>query len=1176
MALNILISAQNAASSVLGGLAGDLGKLNPAAIAAGAALAGIGMVLGESVKQAAAFQTGLTSLVTGAGEAESNLAIVGAGIKNISVQTGTSTDQLIKGMYMIESAGFHGADGLKVLQAAAEGAKVGNADLGTVANVVTTVLHDYGLSAGQANQVTSALITTVADGKTHLQDLATSMGNVLPLASALGISFPQVAGAIAAMTNAGMTAQRASMNLANAIRSLAAPGATAIKSMQQVGLSAQQLKNALSQQGLTGAIQLIEQHVGKTFPAGSVAAVEAFKKIMGGATGYNVALMLGGKNMAGYEANVQNITKALNAGAGSVAGWSLVQQDFNFKLDQARAAVSVLFINLGQALLPVLTKVLDAVLPLIQAFVNWTSQITTNQTAINVFVAILAGLGAVILVTVVPALAAMAAGVIAATWPFLLIGAAVTGAVILITNIFNGLPASSQQWGINMMVGFINGVESMIGDLMNILGQVAQQIANFLGFGSPTKMGPGKDLDKWGPNMVKGLAKGIRDSAGLVGSASEEVAKHLGKMHKHKDKEEDEREKHKDHAADAASALASGLTSGAGVVKAASTTLGSHLHTVCAHAHAASSCASTALTHHLASSIAAGHTHVKAAVLSLGQILTTTLAGQASGVQNATSQIAHYLQSIGFSAKTAAADASAAIKAGLTAGMAGGAKGVQTGTVAIEKYLMGLGISAQNAAKIASMAMTSGLAAQIQQNAGVLPPVVQKVIHTALSKALSAVKPAAAALGEAVAQPLSTSLHNVTQAAKPMLDTFDRAKSVLPAAGQAAKPLLDSFDRAKSVIPAVSKAAFQVNPVWASMGDLMSAIGSFLKTTFLPVWQQLVAVWNSQLLPSFKQLWAAIQPLLPVLGMLAQAIVGVLIIALGLLIAILAGLVKGLAGLISGVITIFAGIVQVITGAVQVISGIIQFIVDLFTGKFSKLGSDLGVIWQGIVNIFSGALQIIVGFFQAVWGTISGIVSGIVSTIIAFFTTLWNDLVGHSIIPDMINAIIYWFMMLPTAIGNAFSSLGTLIHSIWDGIALGVKAGINAIISVINGFIRFIDSIQIHIPSIGVGPFATPAFNWNGLGIPQIPYLATGGYVQASGLAMIHRGETVIPAGGARVAPLGSGGGNVIHHHYNVTVNALNRSYTPDELANQTLDAISRKLRSSGGLVTATSGGRAF
>lgn len=360
--MRILLSALGSAgvNSAIKSVAASLGKggLTGAILGTGVAVAGLAVGLGvQAVKAAGDFQQELTQLVTGAGEVHSNLKMVGDGILKLAVDTGTSTKQLVDGMYMIESAGYHGAAGLNVLKVAAQGARVGNADLGDVANALTTILTDYHLSANQATAAMNALTTTVASGKTHLQDLAKSMGAVLPLASSLGISFPQVAGAMAVMTNAGKNARVSAQNLANTLRSLAAPNATAVKAMKSVGLSAQQLKDILSQQGLAGAIQVIEQHVGKTFPAGSVAATDAFKKILGGATGYNVALMLGGKNMAAFQANVAAISKAMQSGASDVQGWSDVQSDLNFQWDRAVQLLTTTGIKIGTTFLPVVTKV---------------------------------------------------------------------------------------------------------------------------------------------------------------------------------------------------------------------------------------------------------------------------------------------------------------------------------------------------------------------------------------------------------------------------------------------------------------------------------------------------------------------------------------------------------------------------------------------------------------------------------------------------------------------------------------------------------------------------------------------------------------------------------------------------------------------------------------------------
>src|SRR5262249_40871564 len=119
-----------------------------------------------SIHMAADFESATTRLVTSAGEVQSNLASVRQGILDMAGQVGDSADQLAAALYVIESGGQHGADGLTVLRAAAEGAKTENADLTTVADAVTSVLQDYHLKASDAARVTSELVAAVGAGKT--------------------------------------------------------------------------------------------------------------------------------------------------------------------------------------------------------------------------------------------------------------------------------------------------------------------------------------------------------------------------------------------------------------------------------------------------------------------------------------------------------------------------------------------------------------------------------------------------------------------------------------------------------------------------------------------------------------------------------------------------------------------------------------------------------------------------------------------------------------------------------------------------------------------------------------------------------------------------------------------------------------------------------------------------
>jgi TP901 family phage tail tape measure protein len=471
IALTLLISAQDQASSIISKIGGPIGLLSAAALAAGFA----------AVKMAGDFQQGLTVLSTGAGEAQKNLQMVGDGLKQISIDTGTSTDQLLKGMFMIESGGYHAQQGLDVMRVAAEGARLENADLGAVSFSLTGLLHDYGMASTQAAAAMNALIVTESSGKMRMQDLTTSLGNVLPLAATLGVAFPQIGAAIAVMTNANMTARRATQNLNFELRALSAPSAVAVKAMESVGLSAQQVRDTLTKQGLDAAIQLITVAVGQTFPKGSVAWTEAMKAINGGATGLNVALMLSGTHMKEFQADVTKITAAMNQGKAGVMGWAQVQDTFNFKMSQLHDAVNVALIDLGEKLLPVLGNIATATTGVVGGFANVLTYLTPTSPAL----AIMAGILATLLVPALYAAATAAWGFAAAllanpiTWIALAIGVAVAGIVLAI-----------QHWGqitqwLGEQAALAQGIwttfTSWVGGAFSQLGTDANNAKNAIG-----------------------------------------------------------------------------------------------------------------------------------------------------------------------------------------------------------------------------------------------------------------------------------------------------------------------------------------------------------------------------------------------------------------------------------------------------------------------------------------------------------------------------------------------------------------------------------------------------------------------------------------------------------------------------------------------------------------------
>ena len=112
---------------------------------------------------------------------------------------------------------------------------------------------------------------------------------------------------------------------------------------------------------------------------------------------------------------------------------------------------------------------------------------------------------------------------------------------------------------------------------------------------------------------------------------------------------------------------------------------------------------------------------------------------------------------------------------------------------------------------------------------------------------------------------------------------------------------------------------------------------------------------------------------------------------------------------ISAIINAVKGIVQVVTGVVQVVVGIVEAliktIIAIFTGNWDAVLDPLRKIWDGVVNIFSG-------LYNATIGVVVELVKGIID----WFVQLWDELVGHSIVPDMIIAIIQWFADLPVKV----------------------------------------------------------------------------------------------------------------------------------------------------------------
>ncbi|MFJ2575962.1 phage tail tape measure protein [Kitasatospora aureofaciens] len=422
----------------------------------GIGLAAAGAAAG-AVKMAADFETQMTRVRTGAGEAASNMRMVSQGVLTMAGQVGQSTQQLTAGLYQIESAGFHGADALTVLRNSAQGAKVGAAELGTVADAVTTAMNAYKMSAGQSAEATNALIATEAQGKTNMEALAGSMSSILPTAAAAHVGLNEVLGAMATMTSQGTPAAVAATYLRQTIGALSNPSGKAAQEMKSLGLNAVEVGQNLGKNGLASTLEMLTGAIEKKMgPAGTV-LVEHLRKAAQGTTDYQkvlanlppeqqtyigslatmvggtksmmAALQLTGPHMQDFKNATATITEHVKAGGKEIEGWRDVQGTFNQKMAEAKAGAQAMAIQVGQYLMPVASKAME----LFAGFTGWLGK---HEVAAKVVAGVIGGALVIALAAVVAQMWAWTAAALAnpVVWIILGIVALIAAIVMLVVH----------------------------------------------------------------------------------------------------------------------------------------------------------------------------------------------------------------------------------------------------------------------------------------------------------------------------------------------------------------------------------------------------------------------------------------------------------------------------------------------------------------------------------------------------------------------------------------------------------------------------------------------------------------------------------------------------------------------------------------------------------------------
>lgn len=318
-------------------------------------LAGIGLA---SIKLAADFETSMTKIATLVGASAEELRGYESAIKSLSVQTGTSAQQLAEGLFFITSAGFSGQEALDALEVSAKGAALGMGEMSDVSNALTSIMTAYASQGMTAAEAGDLLHETLKQGKFEASEFMGKLGSVIPVAAAAGISMEELGAASATMSKLSGDAAGTLTAMRSLMLGLLKPSEKQKEVLESIGLTTEELSSMMDE-SLMETLQFLFQNLEGNNEAllnvfGSSKAVTGALSTMG-LQAETYATVLDGMNKS--QGNVNEGMDTLNKTAGQQFKKTLVE-------------LQNVGIELGQRLLPPITKLVKFLMQGVDAFMK--------------------------------------------------------------------------------------------------------------------------------------------------------------------------------------------------------------------------------------------------------------------------------------------------------------------------------------------------------------------------------------------------------------------------------------------------------------------------------------------------------------------------------------------------------------------------------------------------------------------------------------------------------------------------------------------------------------------------------------------------------------------------------------------------------------------------------------
>lgn len=406
-----------------------------------------------ATKLAADFEKSMSEIVGLVGVSQGQVDQWSEQIKRLGPELGKSPKELADAMFFITSAGLRGAEAMDTLVASAKASAGGLGDITAVADAATSAMNAYGSENLSASEATDILVATVREGKVAADELAGSIGKVIPMASVMGVEFNEVGAVLAGLTRIGFDSATATTALRATMTGLLKPTSEAEDTLKEMGLSSEGLRKQIKEEGLLAVLFELNNR----FQGNEAALAKVFP---------NVRALSGVLGVLGDNSDeVQEIMGRMADNTGATeSAFKVAADTLTFQFNIAMANLKTALIEVGEVVGPVVLPLLNKVASAIKTAAKWFKELNPETKS---FLLVMAGAAAaigpalLIIGKLATAVSVLIGIVSSAAMPWVLLGAAVAAIAVIMIRNWDYVVSAAQRFGAAMKDIF-TGVKDIV------------------------------------------------------------------------------------------------------------------------------------------------------------------------------------------------------------------------------------------------------------------------------------------------------------------------------------------------------------------------------------------------------------------------------------------------------------------------------------------------------------------------------------------------------------------------------------------------------------------------------------------------------------------------------------------------------------------------------------------